>query len=517
MRLTSGGPTSGKGYVMETDRKELGAALAQLKGAVSTRPGIPALSGVLVEGDGAGARLTATDLETTAVARIGAGGGSGFRALIPYRLLADTVKSAGLERIGLEHVDGHVKVAGASIQLLPAEDFPTITEPGELVGTFDAAELRDVIGAVAPAASKDKARPTLTGVLLQCDDNGDALMVATDSYRLHVGRLSNGAVRAGHYLIPSRTLAYVAKLIGRRPAYSRVAIRCTDGAAGFELGAVKVTVRLIEGEFPNWRQLMPEAGSGTTVHYDAAELSAALKAAAPFCKGTSPVRLNLDGGLATVALSASSPDLGDWSARLGRAQVAGESVVVAFQPAYLGPAITAAGEGATLYVRDGLKPAHVASSSGRIDALVMPVRLPEPPASYAPTPAPHEPTADERAAGEPVEDPAERSRRLRDEPEPTDDPIETHPDAGEPEPVEHAEPVGNGGEAWSELAVIGELDGVKVRLITGPDGLPWVDVRRFVSSRRYNGPTRKGLAVKATSAARLAELLADAAAASETE
>ena len=582
---------------METDRKELEGALRALKGAVSSRPGIPALTGVLIEGDGAGlATLTATDLETTATARIGAGDGQGFRALVPFKILADTVKTWTGERVGLERVDGHVKVAGASIRLLPEEDFPKILEPAELVGTFDALELAETIGAVAPAASGDEARPVLTAVALQCEDNGDAVMVATDSYRLHVGRLSNGAVRAGRYMIPARTLEYVAKRIGKRPAFSRVAIRCMgDGSAeavDFELGTVRVTVRLIEGEFPNWQQLMPErpGETGATVHYDLAELAGALKAAGPFAVGTSPVRMVLDPVLG-VALSASSPDLGDWSAKLERAEVRGESVGVAFTPAYLAGCLAAAGEGASLYVRDGLKPAHAVSSSGRVEALVMPVRPPVavgPDYGSAANPyggvpgvgvnAPHEPTADERAAGEPVEDgtdpgaaeggePASPTAEVcqhgndaeacpfvpcyqpgqaeyerqheRAEPEPTDDPIETHPDAGEPEPVEHEVPAvypgteddrrairkanddepesGNGVGAWSELAVIGDVDGVRVRLITGPDGGPWVDVRRFVASRRYNGPTKKGLAVRASVALVLADLLRDAVAASGTE
>ena len=546
---------------METDRKELEGALRALKGAVSSRPGIPALTGVLVEGDGAGlATLTATDLETTATARIGAGDGQGFRALVPFKILAETIKAASGERVGLERVDGHVKVAGASIRLLPEEDFPKILEPAELVGSFDALELAETIGAVAIAASGDEARPILTAVALQCEENGDAVMVATDSYRLHVGRLSNGAVRASRYMIPARTLEYVAKRIGKRPAFSRVAIRCQlEGsepvAVDFELGTVRVTVRLIEGEFPNWQQLMPErpGETGATVHYDAAELAGALKAAGPFAIGTSPVRMVLDPVLG-VALSASSPDLGDWSARLERAEVRGEAVAVAFTPAYLAGCLAAAGEGATLYVRDGLKPAHAVSSSGRVEALVMPVRPPVavgPEYGSAANPydgppgvgvnAPHEPTAEERAAGEPVEDPsdpgaAEQGQPAEPEPEPAVEvEVEAEPEP-EPEPEAPAvypgteddrrvirkanddEPeAGNGGEAWSELATLGEVDGVKVRLITGPDGGPWVDVRRFVASRRYNGPTRKGLAVRASVALALADLLRDAVAASETE
>lgn len=559
---------------MDTDRKELSSALSALKGAVSSRPGIPALGGVLLEGDGAGAvTLTATDLEVTTTARIGAGG-PGIRALVPFKLLADTVKSATGERMELERVDGHIRVAGASLRLLPEEDFPTITEPGELVGTVDALELAGAIQAVEPAASRDEARPVLTGCLLEILEAGSPIqsgptLMATDSYRLHVAELGNGWTRPGRYIIPGRTLAYVAKMIGKRPAFSRVAIRCSDGAVMFELGAVRVTVRLIEGEFPNWRQLMPDpitTGDTTELTYDVAELEGALKAAAPFCKGTCPVRFRV--GPYGVGLSASSPDLGEWSALLAQANRTGPEVVAAFNPFYLAGSVKAAGAGARMMLRDGLKPAVLTSVDGRIRALVMPVRLPapvgDPTPEYAGVPAvgvnaPHEPTADERAAGEAVEDPSDPGAAEAGEPAESEPdwhrcehgygPGQCHVDScpnvapaaaaisaaygvsteretgsdspapsegPESEATSETEP-GNGGEAWSELAVIGELDGVKVRLITGPDGRPWVDVRRFVSSRRYNGPTRKGLAVKVSAARALADMLREAAVMSETE
>jgi hypothetical protein len=73
----------------------------------------------------------------------------------------------------------------------------------------------------------------------------------------------------------------------------------------------------------------------------------------------------------------------------------------------------------------------------------------------------------------------------------------------------------NGSQEWAELAVLGDVDGVRVRLVTGKDGQPWVDVRRFVQSARYSGRTRKGFAIRADSAQALADLLADAATASE--
>jgi hypothetical protein len=83
----------------------------------------------------------------------------------------------------------------------------------------------------------------------------------------------------------------------------------------------------------------------------------------------------------------------------------------------------------------------------------------------------------------------------------------------EPEPTVE---VSSGAEPWSELAILGDVDGVRVRLVTGPDGDPRVDLRRFVEGKRYQGPTRKGFAIRASAAGILAELLLEAAAASES-
>jgi len=137
---------------MEASTKDLRAAVRSVAGSVARRPGIPALTGVLIEAEHGRARLTTTDLELSAVAELEAGG-SELRALVPYRILADALKAEPADRVQLEVVDGSATVGSASIRLLPVEDFPTLDEPTGFLAELDAAELGEHRGHRASTAA----------------------------------------------------------------------------------------------------------------------------------------------------------------------------------------------------------------------------------------------------------------------------------------------------------------------------------------------------------------------------
>jgi DNA polymerase-3 subunit beta len=362
--------------MLTANRKATESALRALKAGVSRRPGLPALTGVLLEADGYRASFTSTDLEVSVRADVDAVG-EPARILVPFEAFSTAVRSAG-DTFTIAPNGGTVEVAGASIRLLPVEDFPKMDGEGPAnVGELDAGDLVGAITAAAIAASKDEARPVLTGVLLELGET--CRLVSTDSYRLHVIETAgSGSLRA---IVPARALVAVAKVLGRK-ASGKVAVAggedCSDIRFSLPDGT-ELRSRVIEGEYPNWAQLVPEAGAGDVVmRYELAELEAALKAAGPYC-GTQPVRVEFNQPAAgMVRLSAAQADLGAWVRELEHVEVTGEPVTVAFNPVYFGGAIKAAGAGATLEVRDGLKPAVVRSEDGRRTALVMPVRLPVP-------------------------------------------------------------------------------------------------------------------------------------------
>ena len=154
-------------------------------------PGIPALTGVLIEAaDGGRLTLTTTDLEVSArLWRPRCRCPSRGIALVPARLLGDTVKSlvgrAG--RVRDRPVQAHIRCAAyeGTLRLLPAEDFPGLQEPSGTKVTAEAGAFAEAVGQAARGASRDEARPVLTGVLIEVSREG-VVMVATDSYRLAV-------------------------------------------------------------------------------------------------------------------------------------------------------------------------------------------------------------------------------------------------------------------------------------------------------------------------------------------
>lgn len=370
--------------MIEAERTEFKRALRHVRASVSSRPGIPALAGVLVEADGAGRMtVTGTDLEVTVSAELKADG-SAARVLVPMRPLEAAVRAGtGAVRLDPTGRDGGpadaVTVDGGSIRLLPVDDFPAPVGEASYVGEVDAASLVAAIAAVEPAASRDQARPILTGILVELAavasyDLPASRLVATDSYRLHVAGVEGSGDWRG--IVPARALRTVARVIGKR-ATGRITIAATEYEVRFHLGGVGVEVRarLIEGEYPNYRQLLPERGVGTGIRYSRAELELALAQATPYCRDTSPVRLEVSES--GVKMSASSPDVGQWVGELAHVDVWSDTpLTVAFNPTYLGGCVAAVGDGATVEIRDGLRPAAFYSSDGAVRTLVMPVRLP---------------------------------------------------------------------------------------------------------------------------------------------
>ena len=172
------------------DRDALSEALQTVQRGVSSRPGIPALTGVLIEAaDGGDLTLITTDLEVSARLTISVQVSEPGIALVPARLLGDTVKSLSNAPVDVETDQSQVRIRCAAyegtLRLLPAEDFPGLQEPSGTTVTAEAGAFAESISQVGRGASRDEARPVLTGVLLEVSREG-VVMVATDSYRLAV-------------------------------------------------------------------------------------------------------------------------------------------------------------------------------------------------------------------------------------------------------------------------------------------------------------------------------------------
>ncbi len=360
------------------DRDALSEALQIVQRGVSSRPGIPALTGVLMQVEQEGTlTLTTTDLEVSARLAIEVQVQEVGVALVPARLLADTVKSLSDAPVEFEADQGQARIRCAAyegaLRLLPAEDFPSLQPPTGTRVVVDAPTFAEAVGQVARAASRDEARPVLTGVLVEVSREGITL-VSTDSYRLAVRELVATAAGESKAIVPERAMSEA----GRGSATidkGDIELFLDESQVSFRMGQLTLTSRLIEGEFPNYRQLLPEAyDSRLTVSRQ--QLMDAVRRVGLLARDTSPVRLEFNA--LGVKLSSSSPDLGQ-AVEAVEARYEGEDITAAFNPGYLADGLAAAtGETVRLEVRDGLKPGIVRGESDDFTYLVMPVRLPTP-------------------------------------------------------------------------------------------------------------------------------------------
>jgi DNA polymerase III subunit beta len=357
------------------DRDAFSEALQTVQRAVAARPGIPALTGVLLNASGSTLTLTTTDLEVSARLDIEVQVQSEGVTLIPARLLADMVKSFEQAPVEFESDDGQARVVCSNyegtVRCLPAEDFPALQDPSGTRVSVAAPELGEGVGQVTKAASRDEARPILTGVLLEVSREG-LTMVATDSYRLAMRELPATAEGEARALVPERALTEVGRAAaGEEKGEAEILI--DQSQATFRIGGLTLTSRLIEGEFPNYRQLLPE-NYENRLSVSRQQLLDAVRRVGLLARESSPVKLEFNA--LGVKLSSSSPDLGG-AVEAVQAEYEGEEVTAAFNPTYLADGLTSAvGDRVRVEVRDGLKPALV---KGDVDAfvyLVMPVRLP---------------------------------------------------------------------------------------------------------------------------------------------
>src|ERR1700704_3247427 len=253
----------GTGLRITVPKDELVSALGVVSRAVSTRTSVQILSGILVEAQGSELRLAATDMElslrATAAAQIEGDGA----IVLPGKTFADIARLLPAGDVSIEHKPAesvvHVTAGSASYTLhtYNPEDFPRLQEL-ETVQTFtvDRESLLETIHRVARAASRDESRPVLTGILVRFE-GGKLVMAATDSYRLSVKEteLSGGEGADLEAIGPARSLTELSR-IAQDADELRIGVQ--ENHVVFGAGDVWLTTRRIDGQFPNYKQLLPE-------------------------------------------------------------------------------------------------------------------------------------------------------------------------------------------------------------------------------------------------------------------
>jgi DNA polymerase-3 subunit beta len=334
------------------------------------------LTGVRLETHGALLVCTGTDLDLTVRTEAAVTGLGDGVVVAPGRLVIDIVRALDPGAVTVEADDEELRIASGrsvfSVRTHPTGDFPHLPGPsGELV-TLPAEGFAEALRQVVRAASNEDSRPILTGVLMVAEEGGLRL-VATDSYRLAVRDLSGIGILAPDQkvLIPSRALQELGRLL---PGADEVSLRLGAHDATFASGGVTLTTRLIEGEFPNYRQLVPPSYPNQLVVGRDALLEAVRRVKLLARDPVTPVRIAL--GAEGIQLSVITPDWGQATEDLD-AKYEGAEMTVAFNPTYLIDGIEAVlGEEVVLSTLDSLKPATLRSVEGDdFLYLLMPVRV----------------------------------------------------------------------------------------------------------------------------------------------
>ncbi len=359
------------------ERDTLVEALASAGRAVANRGGaLPVLSGVRAELTGDRLRLTGSDLELTIEIEITVAGERDGVAVLPAKISSDLVRSLGDPRVEVAVEGDEARITAgrfeSSLRLLPADEFPRLAMPADDAVTLAAKDFAGALRQVVPAASADDARPILTGVLL-ASEAGGLRLVATDSYRLAVRDLPGTSVlgEGQSVLVPSRALRELERLLG---SADEITLRLGEREAAFEVGDVRLTTRLIEGEFPNYRGLIPASHPNRLTVGREALVEAVKRVKLMARELNTPVRLAMSAdGLELVAIT---QDVGQAHEQLD-ATYEGTELTVAFNPEYLlsGVEVTP-GDEIHLDTVDAQKPAVIrAGEAQEFLYLLMPVRV----------------------------------------------------------------------------------------------------------------------------------------------
>lgn len=358
---------------------ELLSQLHTVTRVASTRSAVQALSGVKIDVESS-AQLLATDMEVGLRVPLVAEVARPGQAVVPARLLLDVVRALPDPQVSIElrSVEQDVEIiSGAArfhLRTLRSEDFPSLPSPvSDSRVSVPARAFVETIGKVARSASRDETRPILTGILVSASER-ELRMVATDSYRLSVKETALETALEGSFEanVPARALQELARIASQIDA-DELAVSAGQNQVVFEVGGVVLSSRLIDGQFPNYRQLLPE-----TVEHElrlsSSEFVDVVRRVSLLAQKNAPLRLSFAEGEVTV--SARTPDVGEASETVP-APFHGEVFEIGFNPEFLRDGLESVESGDLLMkLISPLRPGLIESADGGgFVYLIMPIRL----------------------------------------------------------------------------------------------------------------------------------------------
>jgi DNA polymerase III subunit beta len=376
---TGGMSSTGTGMKIEVAREELVAKLGVVSRAVSTRGTVQVLAGILLATEGDVITLAATDMELSLRTTLDAQVDGEGAVVIPGKPFVELARLLPESDVTIEYrpEEGTVQIVSGSyssrLHVFNAEDFPRLPALDAQLHAIDREALLETVDRVARSASRDESRPVLTGILVRFEA-GKLVMVATDSYRLSVKETELGeAAPELEAIIPARALTELSRLAGGET----VDLGVHENHVVFGTGSggtadAWLTTRRIDGQFPNYRQLLPETFE-VELTLPKAELADVVRRASVLALRNSPLRLRLAEGELTV--SAQTQDVGETHETMPAAY-SGEEFVIGFNAEFLRDGVESiVGEDVRVKLINPLRPAILEDAAGDFTYLIMPIRL----------------------------------------------------------------------------------------------------------------------------------------------
>jgi DNA polymerase-3 subunit beta len=346
----------------------------------STRTAVQALSGVKLSVAEEATQLLATDMDVGLCVPLQANCERPGEVVLPARLLLDVARALPHEHVSLElrAAEQDVELISGSatfhLRTLRVEDFPVLpTASPENQVVLPAEAFVQTVSRVARSASKDETRPILTGILMSAAEQ-ELRMVATDSYRLSVKQTKletslEGTLEAN---VPARALQELVR-IAQQVEHTTLSVSVGQNQVIFQLDGVTLSSRLLDGQFPNYRQLLPESVEHE-LRLATTELTEVVRRISLMAQKNTPLRLGFSEGELTV--SAQTPDVGEASETIP-APFHGEPFEIGFNPEFLRDGLESVeSDELVLKLISPLRPGLIESpESGDFVYLIMPIRL----------------------------------------------------------------------------------------------------------------------------------------------
>ena len=356
-------------------RDELAQKLGVVARGVSSRTAVQILSGILLRSANGRLHLAATDMEVSLRASLAAQVEGEGSVVVPGKLIVDLVRHLPAEQVVIEHAaeSGTLRItSGTSVSQMntyAATDFPRLPELDMQLHELQAEAVLETIGRVRRAASRDESRPVLTGILVRFEP-GKLVMVATDSYRLSVKETPlDGDVPELEAIVPARALEELQRIAA---GAEKLELGVRENQVIFGADGVWLTTRRIDGQFPNFRQLLPETFEHE-VRIGRTELLEVVRRTSVLAQRNSPLRLRFSEG--ELVVSSQTQDVGESRESLP-VGFTGEAMEIGFNAEFLRDGIDSVdGDDVLLRLISPLRPGLLKGANGDFWYLIMPIRL----------------------------------------------------------------------------------------------------------------------------------------------